>query len=147
MDISLFSVLNNSLGAIREIGGTMISIRDEARLTALKIELTDQILAAHEAMFALQNEREQLKMALAKAENELAELKDQSAQLEQYELFRSRFGAWLYRAKGTDGDGVQSPAWCAHCFESKQLTVLQSGTGEDRNRLVCLRCGAKHRNG
>lgn len=159
MDLSFISATTAAISAARDIGKAAIGIRDFNQMASTVAQMNDQILKAQDCLFAhngqlfgLQQEVFDLKEALRKSEAALAQAKDDIAklnqkklELDQYERFRLPGGAWAYRRKDASPNDPDAPQYCAGCFGSEKLALLQPGTGADRGYLVCAQCGAKAR--
>jgi hypothetical protein len=68
----------------------------------------------------------QSKAALIQAQQEIAEIKQQKLQLDQYERFSHPAGGWAYRLKGAQPDEVDAPAYCPACFEHAEAVPSPS---------------------
>lgn len=159
MDLSLIGAATAALSAARDIGKSAIGIRDFNQVAAAIAQVNDQLLKAQDSLFthqsqllAIQQELFGLKdtlrqkeSALIEAQDEIAKLKQKKLNLDSYERVRHAGGAWVYRRKDVSPDNEDEPVYCDNCFEQEQLSVLQPGTGENRTRLVCQRCGLKIR--
>lgn len=159
MDLSLIGAATSALSAARDIGKSAIGIRDFNQVATAIAQLNEQLLKAQESLFShqsqlltmqqevfsLKDSLRQKESALVEAQNEIAKLKQKKLELDQYERVRHAGGAWVYRRKDVSPDNEEEPVYCDNCFEREQLSVLQPGTGENRTRLVCQRCGLKIR--
>lgn len=158
MDYSLISAAAAAISAARDIGKSAAGVHDfnqmataVAQLNAEILKAQDslfthqgQLLAMQQELFGLKDALRQKEAALAQAHQEIAQLKQKKLELEQYERFRHAGGGWAYRRKDTTTDDMDTPTYCASCFENDKLALMQPGTGQDRSCLVCS-CGFRMR--
>lgn len=161
MDISLISAAAAAINAARDIGKAAVSIRDFNQMATAVAQLNEQLLKAQDSLFShqgqllsmqqevfgLKDALRQKEAALAEAQQEITELKKKKLALDQYERFRHAGGGWAYRLKGTPDDDVNTPTYCANCFENEKLALLQPGTRPNHGYLVCPSCDLKIRRG
>lgn len=147
MDLSLLPALSGHLAALRDIGSALISIRDTAKLDAMRGDFLDQIVSARETLFAIQTERSELVSAIAALEAEKKELmnqlmaeKQKSQELDQYEIFQPTPGVWAYAMKGAPEPGKESPAYCPRCYQNRSLSILQRDVKAFTGHLNCPQC-------
>lgn len=147
MDISMLSAINTSLAAIKDIGGTLVSIRDETKLATIRAELLSRVIDVQLAMSAIMEERDTLRMALIEAKKEIAETNKSALELDKYEQFEVTTGVWAYRAKDGHALAKKSPPYCACCFKEHKLSILQRRIHGYQGFLQCNRCNLEIEDG
>ena len=159
MDLSLIATAITAISAARDIGKAAVELRDFNQLAAATSQIREQVLKAQDSLFAhngqlfamqqeifdLKDLLRQKESALVEAQNEIAKIKQKKLELEQYERFRLTEGGWVYRRKEAATEDEKKMAYCPNCFEDEHLSMLQLGTRQDRNLLVCPRCAFKTR--
>jgi regulator of replication initiation timing len=96
---------------------------DPAVLKAGVEELTDRLLAAREDALRIVEELEILKEENARLKAQLAKADDFAETAKKYVRRQTGAGGFVYVE--TELQNEQSPNYCANCFDSKKLSILQ----------------------
>lgn len=141
MDFGAISAALGSLGTLRDLANGLVSVRDEAKLTAVKIDLLNEVISLQQTVLTLQQDMSTLSDREREAREEIRKLREQADQREEQELFEVRPGAWVKARKPADGEAHKPPYFCQACSADGKETALRvSGFGEV---LSCSR-DAKH---
>ena len=124
-DISAIASAVSAFKAAKDIGESMIGLRDAAAFQAKLLEFQSKLIDANNAVFAAQDERSLLLQRVRELEEQVAELKTWTTKQERYELKNVGYSAFAYVLKKEER-GTKPPHWvCAKCFEDKHISILQ----------------------
>lgn len=135
MDFGAISAALGSLGTLRDIANGLVSIRDEAKLTAVKIDLLNEVISLQQTVLTLQQDMSTLADREREARDEARKLREKAENREEQELFEVRPGAWVYARKAVDGESHKPPYFCQPCSTEGKQTVLMEF--QDGSRLRC----------
>lgn len=125
-DISAIASALSAFKAAKDIGESMIGLRDAAAFQSKLLEFQSRILDANNAAFAAQEERSTLLQRIREFEEKVAQFEAWDAKAKRYELKTVGYSAFAYVLKKEER-GTEPPHWvCTNCFENKRASILQS---------------------
>jgi hypothetical protein len=129
----------SSLKTAKELVQGLNSLKTEAALNEVKINLQSLILDAQQGLFAGQEAQSAAAERIRQLEQKLMEFENWTAESERYELADAGQGTMAYRLKPGMENG-EPPHWlCATCFQDRKKSHLHK---EDQfpGRNTVLRC-------
>jgi hypothetical protein len=133
----------SSLNAAKDIIKGLDSLRTEAAINEVKINLQGLILNAQQGLFTAQEEQSAAARRIRELEEHIVQLENWEAEKERYELADTGQGAVAYRPKpGMDG-GEPGHWLCAPCYQRGKKSFLQPETRAPGRHeyLCCNTCG------
>lgn len=133
MDASQIGMLASSLGAARDIGKTLIGIRDHNLVAEKLAALNDQLLQAQQALLSHNATLFELQQQNFEAREELRKLKEAASERGRYTLVDLGKGQLAYRMNVTPAQGasdepvtLDAPHYiCQPCYSEGRKVVLQ----------------------
>lgn len=126
IDIGSAASLVSSLKTVGEIGRAMSDLRDAKVLQDKVIDLNREIIAAQTSAIATQ-------VSFSELAQEVRELKSRIAELEAWEQEKLRYqltdhggGTFTYALKRGMENGEPFHRICAHCYQGRRKSLLQS---------------------
>jgi hypothetical protein len=143
IDMTAVSAIGNSLNVALNISKTMLGIRDQAMIQEKVVELTSQIISAHQNTMAAIESQRALTDRVRELEAELETMRKWDAEKENYQLTAITARAYAYALKPEAGSS-DPPHWlCPTCFLAGKKSFLQDvGRGIDMamSRWKCSLC-------
>lgn len=132
----------SSLSAAKTIISSLLELRDINQINSKAIELQNQILTAHEKIFAAQQQQSLLTARIQELEKECMSLKDWSAEKERYDHKQIATGIFAYVDNKHIGNTESAHKLCCNCFGKNVKSTLQQGSDflEGMGRIKTLIC-------
>ncbi|WP_050043683.1 hypothetical protein [Bradyrhizobium sp. LTSPM299] len=140
-DISAIAAAVSAFKAAKDIGESMVGLRDAAAFQGKLLEFQSKLLDANNAVFAAQEERFSLLQRIGQLEKEMADFKAWHTRKERYELKNVGYSSFAYVLKKEER-GSEPPHWaCANCFENEHISIIQYTSKRDEGfSWTCPRC-------
>ncbi|APG11403.1 hypothetical protein BKD09_24010 [Bradyrhizobium japonicum] len=136
-DISAIASAVSAFKAAKDIGESMIGLRDAAAFQSKLMEFQSKILDANNAAFAAQEERSTLLERIRELEKQLASFEKWEVEKENYQL-TAIYADTLAYARKPDAAGAVPPHYiCANCYEDGKKRILQRA---DAAHVMCPDC-------
>ena len=124
-DMSAIASALTAFKAAKDIGESMVGLRDAAAFQSKLLEFQSKLIDANSAAFAAQDERSALLQRIREFEERIAQFEAWEAKAKRYELKRVGYSALAYVLKEEER-GAETPHWvCTNCFENKRASILQ----------------------
>ncbi|MET4230191.1 hypothetical protein ABIA85_003458 [Bradyrhizobium sp. LA6.10] len=144
-DISAIASAISAFKAAKDIGESMIGLRDAAAFQSKLMEFQSKILDANNAAFSAQEERSTLLERIRNLEKELAKLENWEAEKQRYQLTNlgdDESPLLAYVLKPSMEHGETSHSICANCYANGKKSLLQAELRFPGrcNVLTCHQC-------
>lgn len=143
MDISSISAITAALSGALDITKGMLSLKSQADLSSLAIDLNSKLIDAQQAIFAVNDERQRLLDKIRELEKKLEQVDDWELEKARYRLMSPWSGkpVLVYLLKKSSANG-EEPHWlCPNCFHQRRKSVLNTNRENGaRVHLVCPIC-------
>lgn len=114
-----------ALKTLTDLAGTMVGLRDSAKLLEASVKFNHQLIAIQQALMAAQSEQAVLVEAIQALEKENRRLKSWDDAAADYELKPVAEGVVAYMLK-PHARGTEPPHWrCAQCYAGQKKSILQ----------------------
>ena len=145
MDITSITAVTSALKGALDITKGIVSLKNQADLSSLAIELNSKLIEAQHAVFAVNDERQRLIDKVRELEQEI----DQSKNWESEKLRFQLMSPWpekpvsVYHLKKSHANG-EEPHWlCPNCFQDGKKAILNTNKKKGEYvHLVCSVCEA-----
>lgn len=132
-----------SLKTAKDFIQALNGIQTAAAVNDAKLTLQGLILDAQQGLFAAQELQASAAIRIHELEQQIAKLKDWSADQQRYELADTGQGSLAYRLKPDMANG-EPPHWiCPNCYQNGKKAIMKEETlaiGRTET-LVCHPCG------
>lgn len=135
MDFSLITAAQQSLGAIKVIAEGLVSVRDEAKLLQVRIDLLRALFDVSQQMHELQQEIAALAEREREAKDEARQLREAAMERDKYILHALGSGAFVYAQKPRRGQDAKPPYWCQPCYDQGVKAVLRPYVHAEQNSV------------
>lgn len=135
----------SAISGLTALAKTVVDIassNDAAQRNALLIEFQKALIQTQGITASEQIKNASLAARNHELEQEIARLKDWSAEREKYELKEVATGIFARVENGTVGPLKSAQKFCANCFEQREKRILQFQHVEAgrKKSLVCAHC-------
>jgi hypothetical protein len=118
-----------------------IELRDAAKIQGAIIELQTKILDAQGLAIEAQQKQSTLIDQIRSLEAEIADLKNWTAEKEQYKLEEVTVGFMAYVLKEAPQPGEPEHLLCTNCFQTGKKSILQKEKTPGREtKIMCPHC-------
>lgn len=124
-DISAIASAVSAFKAVKDIGESMIGLRDAAAFQSKLLEFQSKLIEANNIVFAAQDERSSLLSRINELERRVSELEAWKTKADRYELKNVGFGSFAYQLKPAERGDIPAHWVCTNCFEGKRASILQ----------------------
>lgn len=134
MDYSLIPAAIESIRMAKDIGNSILSIRDGNMLSSEVVRMNDQLLKAQEALFSHNTQLLGLQQQLFETSEKLRKAEETIAERGRYTLIETGRGQWAYRVNipppvqsgASEPSLPQTPHYvCQSCFDNGRKVVLR----------------------
>jgi hypothetical protein len=125
VDVSAIAGAVNALKAAKDVIEAMIGMRDDAAFREKQLELQSKMLDAHNAIFAVNDERAQLINKIAALENQIAEMNDWNEEKQRYKRVSIGRLVSAYVLNEVETPNMADHWLCANCFDGRRKSHLQ----------------------
>lgn len=116
----------SSLKAAFDLSKAVLDVAGAVKVQGKVFELQREILAAQSSAMAAQQAQATLLAEIGALKQQVVEVKNWDREAQNYELKAIDTGAFAYMLKPGMENG-QPPHWlCAHCFNNRQKSLLQT---------------------
>ena len=123
------------------VGGARATV-DQHKLALATQELNQRLLAAQDAMFALQERNAALSKRVRDLEEQERKVSDWEAESKKYKLTEIAPGVFLMAPQKAMYDPQGAVKLCHRCYQGKKQSILQEEPDPERLiRLHCHECG------
>lgn len=141
MDVGSIAALASSLKTMGDIAKAMIDLRDAQAFQAKVIELNREIMSAQGSALAAQADHATMAERVHGLEVRIAELEAWDHEKERYQLTDHGGGTFTRALKPGKEEGEPFHRICAHCYEHRRKSILQSrGLFQGREKVICPSC-------
>ncbi|TXN23997.1 hypothetical protein [Methylobacterium sp. WL9] len=147
VDISAISGLLSSLKASTDLTKAMLGLRDAQLVREKAVELTAEIMSAHQGALAAQSAQAALLSEVADLKQQIKKFEDWDREAQRYELMEIATGSFAYVLKPDMQAGETGHAICATCYQNRRKSILQAFARDHQwtltNYLRCDTCKAE----
>lgn len=140
IDIGAIASATSSLKAAGDIAHAMLKLRDVAQVQEKTVELTAQIIAAHQSALQAQGAQATLIARVDELEKQVVEFENWEAQKQRYRLEQIEPAGFAYALKPGMDDGEPPHKVCANCYEHRRRSILQRKDTRGELFLFCPSC-------
>lgn len=142
IDVGSMAALAGSLKTAGDIAQTLVGIRDARVIQEKVIDLNREIIAAQSSAITTQAQHAALAQQVRDLTARIAELEAWERERLRYQLTDHGGGTYTYALKAGMEDGEPFHRICAHCYQGRRKSLLQShGTivgGQEK--VACHAC-------
>ncbi|VUD69424.1 hypothetical protein TDB9533_04793 [Thalassocella blandensis] len=145
VDVSSITAMTSALNGAMDIKKGLLSLKSQAELQALSIELNAKLIEAQQAIFEVNDERQKLIDQIKTLQSKIDEMRDWEKESSRYTLISPWPGTpvTVYHLKKSESNS-EKPHWlCPNCFQNKKKSILNTNQKKgERVHLVCSVCKA-----
>lgn len=142
IDIGSLASLAGSLKTAGDIAQTLVGIRDANLIQQKVIDLNREIIAAQSSAITTQAQYAALTQHVRDLTARVAELEAWEQEKLRYQLMDHGGGTFTYALKAGMENGEPFHRICAHCYQGRRKSLLQShgNFGSGREKVTCPAC-------
>ena len=152
IDMESITTAFSAVKAAKDLGTTLVELRDFNQVASTVTELNRKLLQAQESLFAHQAKMFELQAREVQVLKELGELKEAAKQRARYALVELSPGVFAYRLKlpqqGQDGAVMEAAEpihhVCQRCLDGGTKVVLQRHAHFGSIYLRCSGCASDY---
>lgn len=139
MDLSLIAAASQSLSVIRTLTEGLVSVRDEAKLQQVRMDMLGKVIDVMGALQTLQLEYQREFEAHAATRAELQKAQERLAERAKVELHEVYPGCYVYATTRDAAGKLKPPFLCQSCYDKGTTSILrmQEETAYEPAHLNC----------
>lgn len=145
MDATGISAAMGALKGAIDVTKGIVSLKNQTEIQAKSIELNSKLIEAQQAIFAINEERQQLLDRIGVLEAQLKSLNNWNSEKEKYVVKSPWPGTpvSVYHLRKLHANG-EEPHWlCPNCFQGQRKSILNTNQKRGEHvHLVCSVCKA-----
>lgn len=142
IDIGSLASLAGSLKTAGDIAQTLVGLRDTNLIQQKVIDLNREIIAAQSSAITTQAQYAALTQQVRDLTARVAELEAWECEKLRYQLTDHGGGTFTYALKAGMEDGEPFHRICAHCYQGRRKSLLQSHgvMSSGQEKVTCQAC-------